>query len=130
MQNPRAFTPESMSKLGRTPTIQELFQATGDSPAQIRDLLCQAQSSISLEEPIGDSTLTLKDFIPSSEGSPLDWLLKQKRMECVEQLLEELTSQELNVIKLLFGLSGEGELNFVEVGKHCGLSLKKSDKLS
>ena len=116
---------ELAKKLGRTPTIKELSQATRVSPAQIRELLCQAQSSISLEEPIGDSTLTLKDSIPSSDCSPLDWLLRQERLEYAEQLLAELTAQEFNVISLLFGLDEEGELSFVEVGKHCGLSPQK-----
>ena len=116
---------ELSSKLGRTPTIKELSQATGESPAQIRELFCQAQGSISLDQPIGDSTLILKDSILSNECSPSDCLLKQERLEYVEQLLAELTPQELNVIRLLFGLDGEGELSFVEVSKHCRISPQK-----
>lgn len=116
---------ELASQLGRSPTIVELSQATGESPAQIREIFSQAQGLTSLDQPIGDSTIILKDTIPSNEASPNNFLLKQERLDCVEQLLKELTPQELKVIELLFGLNGEGEMSFVEVGKHCGISPQK-----
>ena len=109
-----------LQEKGREATNEELSKKMDVTVAKIREVKKIAQEPISLETPIGpkeDSTLV--DFIMDRTATAPDdaagcILLREQ----IEELLEELTERERQVLELRFGLRDGRTRTLEEVGKY------------
>ena len=109
-----------LQEKGREATNEELSEEMDVTVAKIREVKKIAQEPISLETPIGpkeDSTLV--DFIMDrSATAPDDAAGSILLREQIEELLEELTDRERQVLELRFGLQDGRTRTLEEVGKY------------
>lgn len=109
-----------LQEKGREATNEELSKEMDVTVAKIREVKKIAQEPISLETPIGpkeDSTLV--DFIMDrSATAPDDAAGSILLREQIEELLEELTDRERQVLELRFGLRDGRTRTLEEVGKY------------
>ncbi len=110
---------ELLHKIGREPTIDEIAQAMGKTPDQIRDFLRCAQDPVSLETPIGEEEDShLGDFIQDeTSDSPAEIAARTELKNKINEVLDTLTPREAEVLRLRFGLSGQEPQTLEEVGR-------------
>ncbi|HEX7299607.1 MAG TPA: sigma-70 family RNA polymerase sigma factor [Solirubrobacteraceae bacterium] len=98
------------TRLGRTPTTEEIAEASGVRPAQIEELCDVARKVTSLERPAGDDSETeLGALLPADEPSTEEQVEVTLREQAVRAVVEELPEDERNVIRLRYGLNGDRE---------------------
>lgn len=117
--------------LGREPTDQELAELADFSIEKVRELKRAKQFPVSLETPVGDeedntlSYLILDDSLPSL-GEVAEQSELHDKIEETLALEGLLSSQEINVIRLRFGLDGSNrQLSLAEVGEALSLSRER-----
>ncbi len=112
LQRLEATTAELTSIFGRTPTDDELTEATGLSKAERDDLRSLAGVTASLDQPAtSDSATTLGDLVAPSQT---DWVgdIEQSMVdEQLRQSLDQLTELQREVITHRFGLNGAAPLS-------------------
>jgi RNA polymerase primary sigma factor len=87
------------TKLGRSPTIEEIAAASNVTPIQVEELRDVARTVTSLERPLGtEGDTELGDLLPGREPSP---------EQAVRTVVSELPEREQEVIKMRFGLNGD-----------------------
>ena len=122
----RKFLSEALK---RTPTIEEMAQYTGFSEKEVCELLKVAESTISLETPIGedgDSFLgdTIEDIKSLSPEVNADNIATR---EAVDKVLGYLDERSQRVLRMRYGLnegSTEG-MTLEEVGKKLGVTRER-----
>ena len=112
LQRLEATTAELTSIFGRTPTDDELTEATGLSKAERDDLRSLAGVTASLDQPAtSDSATTLGDLVAPSQT---DWVgdIEQSMVdEQLRQSIDQLTELQREVITHRFGLNGAAPLS-------------------
>lgn len=106
-----------VTKLGRTPTKQELADAMGMSLKKLSEITKSAQSTISIDTPtnqkedankiidyIVDESLTTPDAMVSDENLQID----------TTNMLKTLSQKERDVLILRFGLDNSGQKRTLE----------------
>jgi RNA polymerase primary sigma factor len=80
-----------------------------------------APEPLSLETPVGEEEDShLSDFVPDDEsGAPSDVAARSLLRERIDHVLNLLTDRERDVVKMRFGLEGDGSPHTLEeVGRH------------
>lgn len=117
-----------LQDLGREPTPEEIGAEMDLPTEKVREILKIAQEPVSLETPIGEEDDShLGDFI-EDEGvtSPSDHTTYALLREQLNEVLEQLTDREENVLRLRFGLDRGGEIRTLEeVGKVFGVTRER-----
>jgi len=114
------LTHKLLMELGRTPTQQELVEASHFSAEEVERLLVlqQTTSTVSTEQGVGESDLTLGDSLEQSiEPSPMDALDHASFMDQVRLSLQMLTEKERRIIGLHFGLDGAEPMTLEKIGQ-------------
>jgi RNA polymerase nonessential primary-like sigma factor len=111
---------------GRTPTVEDLALELETTPDLIRELLTRVPRSISLETKVGkDKDTELGDLLETDDISPEETMMRESLQQELQDLLEELTSRERDVIQMRFGL-GDGQTHsLAEIGKVLSLSRER-----
>lgn len=109
-----------LQEKGREATNEELAKAMGVSVSKIREVKKIAQDPISLETPIGEKEDShLGDFIEDHEAvAPDDAAGSILLREQIEELLQDLSERERQVLELRFGLKDGRTRTLEEVGKY------------
>ncbi len=109
-----------LQEKGREATNEELAKAMGVSVGKIREVKKIAQDPISLETPIGEKEDShLGDFIEDHEAiAPDDAAGSILLKEQIEELLQDLTERERQVLELRFGLKDGKTRTLEEVGRY------------
>ena len=104
--------------LGREPTSEEIAQRMDVPVAKVRKALKIAQTTISLETPVGEEGDShLGDFIQNrAVGSPADAAINVDMQEQTAHALHTLSAREEKVVKMRFGLEDGSEHTLEEVG--------------
>lgn len=114
-------------ELGRPPSIEEVAAALEISPDQLAELEEIRQQPLSLERPVGEEGKgTLRDLVADPSGPApggLGTLLRERAD--LAGILDDLPERERTVIRLRFGLGGEGALTLETIGKRLGLSRER-----
>lgn len=108
-----------LQDLGREPTPEEIGAEMDLPTEKVREILKIAQEPVSLETPIGEEDDShLGDFIEDDNAtSPADHTAYALLKEQLDEVLEQLTDREENVLRLRFGLD-DGKMRTLEdVGK-------------
>jgi RNA polymerase nonessential primary-like sigma factor len=111
---------------GRTPTVEDLAVELETTPDQIRELLTRVPRSISLETKVGkDKDTELGDLLETDDISPEETMMRESLQQELQDLLEELTSRERDVIQMRFGLGNGQTHSLAEIGKVLSLSRER-----
>ena len=122
--------------LGRTPTSEELSQATGtelDKVEKMRGWLLE--QSISLDRPVGGGSeaesRTLAEVLVDPDGTTTieDAMAEASTTEEVRAVLSELRPIEADILRQRFGLDTERELTLKEIGDKYQLSRERIRQL-
>jgi len=114
-------------ELGREPTIEELAQRMNMTPSKVRRILRVAQEPISLEATVGEGEEShLGDFIVDKRAlSPADAVVKMSLREQMAEVLKTLSPREEKVVRLRFGLLGDGEHTLEELGQYFAVTRER-----
>ena len=116
-----------VQQLGREPTTEEIAQALGLPPEKVEDIQRIAQEPVSLETPIGEEEDSqLGDFLEDKESpNPEEATAGQLLREQLEEMLDELTEREREVLRLRFGLEDGHAHTLEEVGKRFNVTRER-----
>jgi RNA polymerase primary sigma factor len=117
-----------VQELERDPTPEELAEKTGLTPARIRDIFRFSLDPLSLDSPVGEEDdSNLSDFIEdASADEPAEVAIRELLVEAVEEALDGLNDREREVVRLRFGLDGDGQVRTLEeVGKTFGVTRER-----
>ena len=117
-----------LQDLGREPTPEEIGAEMDLPTEKVREILKIAQEPVSLETPIGEEDDShLGDFIEDDNAtSPADHTAYALLKEQHDEVLEQLTDREENVLRLRFGLDKNGEIRTLEqVGQVFGVTRER-----
>jgi RNA polymerase primary sigma factor len=100
---------ELNTRLGRSPTIEEIAAEAKLEPEQVVELQEVSRKVTSLERPLGDEGEggELGDLLPSSEPAPDEEVEVALTQQAVRAVVQSLPDREREIIQLRFGLDGE-----------------------
>ena len=118
---------ETMNKLKREPTDEELAERMGMPVDKIREVHKIGQDPVSLETPIGEENDShLGDFIKDeSSMSPEKYAISEMLKSELNDVLKTLTEREEKVLRLRFGIDDGQSLTLEEVGKIFGVTRER-----
>jgi RNA polymerase primary sigma factor len=108
-----------VTELGREPTVDEIAEATGVGPEDVRSIRKSAQTPLSLEMPVGDGEESeFGNFIADERAeSPYERAVEIITTEALREALENLSYRERRVLELRYGLGGEHPRTLGEVAR-------------
>jgi RNA polymerase primary sigma factor len=116
---------------GRTPTMEELAEATQLPLNHVEEALEAVEASVSLNQTVGDGDAELGDLhADRSADDPLDTVEVSLEQDRVRDALECLPERERRVIELRFGF-GEGQesVSLDQIGRELGLTRERIRQL-
>jgi RNA polymerase primary sigma factor len=122
------YTAKQLSaELGRSPFMSEIADYVGMSVEKVRKVMEISQSTASLDMTISDdSNTSLSDIIKDEYGQdPFQETFVSSLKEILECILESLSERENKVIRLRYGLAGEGPRTLEETGKLLGITRER-----
>jgi RNA polymerase nonessential primary-like sigma factor len=121
---------ELAQKLGRSPSAGEIAMELELEPVQIREYMNMARQPVSLDVRVGDNQDTeLQEMLEDEGLSPENYATQQFLRQDINLLLEELTSQQRQVLTLRFGLEDGKEMSLAKVGERLNLSRERVRQL-
>lgn len=113
-------------ELGRDPNLSELSAYLGISETKVKEIL-SASSDVASLDTSADPELSsnLKDMISDTGPDPFEQVFHMTLQNTLEKVLSQLTEREMKIIKLRFGLSGEGPYTLQETGKLLGITRER-----
>jgi RNA polymerase nonessential primary-like sigma factor len=111
---------------GHTPTIEDIAIELEMTAPQVRELLVRVPRSVSLETKVGkDKDTELGDLLETDEVSPEQMMMRESLHRELQQLLDDLTSRERDVIQMRFGLGDGHAYSLAEIGRALDLSRER-----
>jgi RNA polymerase primary sigma factor len=116
-----------LQELEREPTVEELAEALGVTPARIEQINRFAMEPVSFDAPVGgEDDAFLGDFVEDDETSrPHIAVYDQISREEMRDALEKLPYRERKVLELRYGLDGEEPKTLEETGRHFGVTRER-----
>ncbi len=123
VQASRSFVQE----FGREPTSEELAQQIDMPVNKVREILKLTQEPISLETPMGEEEGShLADFIEDRDVvSPAQAGIDGNLKDQTAAVLETLTTQEEQIIRMRFGIEDGSEHTLEEVGRRFSITRER-----
>lgn len=114
-------------ELGRDPDAAEVSEYMNISTHRVEEIHRLSQDTTSLDVPIDDDSYTrLSDLIEDeNQEQPFDFVFDLTLQDTIEEVLEQLSEREMRIIKLRFGLGGEGPYTLEETGKFLGITRER-----
>ncbi len=117
---------ELSQQKGRAATVAELAEELDLTPKQVRDYLERSRQPLSLDLRVGDNQDTeLGDLLEDDGQSPEDFATHSSLQFDLERLMEDLTSQQKEVIALRFGLLDGQPLTLAKIGSRLNISRER-----
>jgi RNA polymerase primary sigma factor len=113
--------------LGREPTHAEIAAYLGLSKTRVEELIGFSHEPASLDSPVTDENasrlvdLIRDDLAPEPSRNAFAMALQ----DTLAMVLERLTDREMRIIKLRFGLDGEGPFTLEETGRILGITRER-----
>jgi len=113
--------------LGRDPSDKELSEYLGLPLSKVKEIVKLSQETTSLDTIVDDGNLTrLADLIKDdSMIEPFEEVFSMTIQETMGDILSNLSEREIKIIKLRFGLAGEGPLTLEETGRLLGITRER-----
>ena len=118
---------QMVQELEREPSIDELAEAVAMTAERVREIQRISLDLLSLDAPVGEEDDSyLADFIKDEAvEEPPDAATRQLLHEAVQEVLDELTERERNVMIMRFGLHDEQSHTLEEVGEAFGVTRER-----
>lgn len=116
-----------VQKLGREPTAEEIAAGMEIPSDKVEEIQRIAQEPVSLETPIGEEEDSqLGDFLEDKDlPSPEEAAASQILREQLDEMLDDLTERERQVLRLRFGLEDGHANTLEEVGRRFGVTRER-----
>lgn len=120
-------TKELPKTLNRAPNIKEIADSMGVTINYVRRLMTLHKSSFSIDKPLGNNAdYFLKDILEDKKTpSPHDIVEDIKSYEYVNSWLDQLKSNEKEIIKLRFGLNDNDPQTLEQIGQIFGITRER-----
>jgi RNA polymerase nonessential primary-like sigma factor len=113
-------------KLGRAATASELADELDLTPKQVRDYLERSRLPLSLDLRVGDNQDTeLGELLEDTGPSPEDYAAQSALRGELEQLMQDLTPQQREVLSLRFGLGDGQTMTLAKIGDRLSISRER-----
>jgi len=113
-------------KLGRAATLGELADELELSVKQVRDYLEKSRLPLSLDLRVGDNQDTeLGELLEDTGPSPEDFAAQTSLRGELENMMEDLTPQQREVLSLRFGLEDGRSLTLAKIGARLNISRER-----
>jgi len=118
---------EMESEMGRTPTMDEMSRALEVSPRKLNIIRRAVKACTSpTQMSVSDESMTLNEMLEDNKTPrPDDAVFNADELQTITKLLNEIDEREAEVLRLRFGLDGEGPMTLKEIGKHVGLTRER-----
>ena len=122
---------ELLQSLGRTPTAEEIAEATGHEVARVEELRRVGRETVSLDTPVGDDGDTaLADLVVPGDDTPPTAALESRQMLAeLSRAIERLPEREATIVRLRYGLTDGKPRTMAEIGEVLGLSRERVRQL-
>lgn len=116
-----------VQRLGREPTAEEIASEMEIPSDRVEEIQRIAQEPVSLETPIGEEEDSqLGDFLEDKDlPSPEEAAASQILREQLDEMLDDLTDREREVLRLRFGLEDGHAHTLEEVGRRFGVTRER-----
>jgi RNA polymerase primary sigma factor len=113
--------------LGREPTHAEIAAYLGLSKGRVQELIGFSHEPASLDSPVADENASrLVDLIRDDAApEPSRNAFAMALQDTLAMVLDKLTDREMRIIKLRFGLDGEGPFTLEETGRILGITRER-----
>ena len=114
-------------ELGRDPGSTEVSDYMNVSPERVQEIQRLSQDTTSLDVTLDDDSYTrLADLIEDEhQAQPFDLVFHLTLQDTLEEVLAQLSEREMRIIKLRFGLGGEGPYTLEETGQFLGITRER-----
>ncbi|HUX51251.1 MAG TPA: sigma-70 family RNA polymerase sigma factor [Spirochaetia bacterium] len=118
---------ELSQELGRDPSVKELSLHLAIPEEKVSHVLSLTHDASSLDSQIDrENPTSLIEIIPDENNtSPFDLVFEFLLQDTLQQVLQQLTEREMQIIQLRFGLAGEGPFTLEETGNHLGITRER-----
>jgi RNA polymerase nonessential primary-like sigma factor len=111
---------------GRAATIAELAEELELTPKQVREYLERSRQPLSLDLRVGDNQDTeLGELLEDTGTSPEDYTTRASLQLDLDRLMDDLTSQQREVLSLRFGLTDGKPLTLAKIGIRLSISRER-----
>jgi len=120
-----------LERLGREPTNEELAAELRLEPARVSQIRTATLRPVSLHAPVDDgSSADLLEMLRDENAVAPDQQYAEFALaETLRSLLDRLTPRERTVIGLRFGMDGDAEKSFSEVGDALGIARQRAHQI-
>ncbi|MEX2443678.1 MAG: sigma-70 family RNA polymerase sigma factor [Alkalispirochaeta sp.] len=114
-------------ELGRDPYSGEVSEYMNLTSRKVEEIQQLSQDTTSLDIPIDeDNSTRLSDVIEDEQqAQPFDLVFHLTLQDTIEEVLDRLSEREMRIIKLRFGLGGEGPYTLEETGRFLGITRER-----
>jgi RNA polymerase primary sigma factor len=114
-------------ELGREPSNAEIAEYLHMPRARVEELISLSWDPTSLDTPVaGENPTRLADLIrDDASAKPFDSAFALALQDTLAMVLDKLSEREMKIIKLRFGLDGEGPFTLEETGKILGITRER-----
>ena len=121
---------ELMAKLERAPTEEEISKATKLPLKQVREVREAARAVTSLDKPVGEGEASYGDLFAGEEAPPEELIAVSLEQDVLRRAVEKLPEREQEVLKLRYGMNGEGQpQSLEEIGRRLGVTRERVRQL-
>ena len=111
---------------GRSATIIEIADELELSPKQVREYLERARQPLSLDLKVGDNQDTeLSELLEDHNSSPEEFTVYTSLQMDLENLMNDLTDQQKEVISLRYGLNNGQPMTLSKIGIYLDISRER-----
>ena len=124
-------TRQLTDELGRMPSTEEVARRLGVDPDRVEEVRLLAQDAASLDVTVDEENSTrLSDLIEDEVSTaPPESVYEGAVRDQVRGALSTLTTREKQIIKLRFGIGGEGPYTLEETGDRLGVTRERVRQL-
>jgi RNA polymerase primary sigma factor len=114
-------------ELGRDPSPMELAEYMNLPVSKIKEIMQLSQETASLDTSVDEENITkLSDLIEdATSDAPFEKVFNMALQDTLDKVLKHLTEREMKIIKLRFGLAGEGPFTLEETGRMLGITRER-----
>jgi RNA polymerase primary sigma factor len=114
-------------RLDREPTETEIAAEADLGVDEVREALVARSGYVSLDAPVQDAEDTsLLDLLPDPSGDETDLDVQRTALhDLIEEGLTRLPEREARILRLYFGLDGEGPRTLEEIARELGVSRER-----